>query len=244
MVATATVGFSRFDASRVRLYLAPMKRPSFCLASLTAASLLLIAVPAQAADEAFEFWVNPSVSFDLDEDTGMELETAQRFRSSADGRPDTYFARLWLYESLASNVTLGGAIERRINDGGSDETRLMQQLSTSHGILRTRLRLEERFVDGTGRMGLRLQPRLGISIPLDEEDRWSLDTNVELFFTLKSTSVAGQDGLTGVRTQIAVNYEATENLELGLTYLRQQDLRDGSPDEVGHAPVLAIAYSF
>lgn len=220
-----------------------MKLKHICTACLTAPALF-IAVPAQAADEAFEFWLNPSVSADLDDDTAVELETAQRFRSAADGRADTYFARLWLNQALSDEVTLGGAIERRINDGGSNETRLMQQLSTKHGLLRTRLRLEERFVDGTGRMGLRLQPRLGVAVPLGTGDRWSLHTNAELFFTLKSTSAGGDDGLTGLRTQVGVSYAASENLDLSLTYLRQQDFEDGGPDEVGHAPLVGIEYSF
>ena len=210
-------------------------------AGLTAAAMVA-AVPAHAADEAFEFWLNPSVSVDVDDDTGVELETAQRFRSAADGRVDTYFARLWLNQALSEDVTLGGAVERRINEGGSDETRLMQQLSTRHGLLRTRLRLEERFVDGTGRMGLRLQPRLGVAMRLD--DRWGFYTNAELFFTLKSTSAGGDDGLTGLRTQIGVSYAASDNLALSLTYLRQHDFEDAGPDEVGHAPLVGIEYSF
>lgn len=123
------------------------------------AGLALLASPATALAEdhadAFEFWVNPSVSFDLDDDTGVELETAQRFRDADDGRVDTYFARLWLNQDVSDDVTLSGAVERRINDGGADETRLIQQMTTAHGILRTRLRLEQRFVDDADRMGLR-----------------------------------------------------------------------------------------
>lgn len=216
----------------------------FRAGSLIALCALWASVPAQAADEAFEFWLNPSVSVDLDEDTGLELETAQRFRSKADGRVDTYYARLWLNQALSKQVTLGAAVERRINDGGSDETRLMQQLSTRHGILRTRLRLEERFVDDTGRMGLRLQPRLGVSVPLGETKQWTLHSNGELFFTLKSTGAGGDDGLTGLRTQVGVKYAASDNLTLGLTYLRQQDIRDSRPDRVGHVPLVEIEYSF
>lgn len=221
-----------------------MKLTHICAATLAVSSALFAAVPARAADEAFEFWLNPSVSLDLDDDTALELETAQRLRSAADGRVDTYFARLWLNQALSDNITLGGAIERRINDGGSDETRLMQQLSTKHGLLRTRLRLEERFVDGTGRMGLRLQPRLGVAVPIDREARWSFYTNAELFFTLKSTSAGGDDGLTGLRTQIGTSYAASDNLTLSLTYLRQQNFADAGSDEVGHVPLVGIEYSF
>lgn len=75
------------------------------LSLMSAAAALMAAAPAPAhantntntntSDEAFEFWLNPSLSTDLDDDTSIELETAQRFRSAEDGRVDTYFARFW-----------------------------------------------------------------------------------------------------------------------------------------------------
>ena len=51
----------------------------------------------------------------------------------ADGRDDTYFVRGWVKQRVADNLTLAGAIERRHNSDGSDETRVMQQLSGSGG---------------------------------------------------------------------------------------------------------------
>ncbi len=214
--------------------------------SLLAASGLLIALPgvSNADDEDFEFWLNPSVSTDLDEDTGIEFETAQRFRSSSEGRADTYFGRLWIKQKLRPNVTLGGALERRINDGGRDETRLMQQLSTKHSIWRTRLRLEQRFVDGADQIGLRLRPRLGVAIPIDDAERWTFVTDAELFLTLQSTSDGGDTGLTGLRTQIGVGFDATDSLSLSAVYLRQQDYEDDGPDTIGHAPLIGIEYAF
>ena len=187
-----------------------------------------IASPAHSSDEGFEVWLNPSISTDLDADTAVELETAQRLRSADDGRVDTYFFRLWLKQDLTDAFTLAGAVERRINDGGRDETRTMQQLSGRHGVLRTRLRFEQRFVDGADRRGLRLRPRVGVSFPLDEAGRWS----------------AGDDGITGLRTQIGLGYEVSDRVELSLTYLRQQDFEPGGPDKVGHAPLIGLEYSF
>ncbi len=210
-----------------------------------AATAASIAAPASATDEAFEFWLNPSVGTDLDEDTAIELETAQRFRSSSDGRVDTYFFRGWVKQKLADNVTLAGAVEQRFNDGGSDELRTMQQLSTSHGIFKTRLRLEQRFVENRGgRMGLRLRPRLGVEVPLSEDGRWTAGTDAELAWTLRSTGAGGDTGITGLRTQIGVGYELNDNLALSLTYLRQQDFEDNAPDEVGHAPLIGIEFNF
>ncbi|WP_338240393.1 DUF2490 domain-containing protein [Aurantiacibacter hainanensis] len=202
----------------------------------------LAAGPAHAGED-FELWLNPSISYDLDSDTAVKLETAQRFRSAGNDRVDTYFARAWLSQRVAQGLTLSGAVERRVNDGGNDETRLMQQLTTSHGILRTRLRLEQRFVDNRdGRMGLRLRPRAGVAIPVT--DRLSFGTDAELFWTLRGTSPGGDTGITGLRTQAGFDYAITENLEIGLTYLRQQDFEDNGPDEIGHAPLIGVEFAF
>lgn len=217
---------------------------SFHGLSVTLAVLMAgIATPAAASDEAFEFWLNPSVSTDLDGNTGLELETAQRFRSAEDGRVDTYFARLWLNQELSDNFTLSGAVEQRINDGGADERRTIQQLSARQGIWRGRVRLLQRFVHGADRMGLRLQTRGGVAVPLSGDGRWSGRADAELFLTLRSTSAGGDDGLTGVRTQIGVDYEVNDRLTVGLTYLRQQDFNDGAPDEVGHVPLIGVELS-
>lgn len=218
-----------------------MRTRSAILVALAFASL---PTTAHATDEDFELWLNPSIAFDLDDDTGVEFETAQRLRDSANGREDTYFARLWLNQQLSDNVTIAGAFERRINDGGSDETRLIQQMTTRHGILRTRLRLEQRFVDDADRMGLRVRPRVGVAVPLDDEGRLTFDADAELFVTLRSNNEGGDDGLTGMRTQIGLSYELNDRLSLSAAYLRDQDFEDGQPDTVGHAPIIGIEFSF
>ena len=215
--------------------------PSLALAL----ALMFLAPAANAADEDFEFWLNPSVEYGLDKNTAVELETAQRFRDADRARTDTYFGRLWLKQDVADNATLAGAVERRINTPGDEELRVMQQLSTSHGLLRTRLRLEQRFVENRGgRMGLRLRPRLGVNVPLDEAKRWSFGTNAELFWTLRGTSPGGDTGITGLRTVTGVDYAVSDNLAIGVAYLRQQDFEDDAPDEIGHAPLIGIELSF
>ena len=204
----------------------------------------LASAPAVVSDDAAELWLNPSVSFDVDEDTGVEIESAQRLRDADDDRVDTYFVRLWLNQQVADNVTLSGAMERRVNDGGSDETRLLQQMTTSHGYLRTRLRLEQRFVDNADQMGLRVRPRLGVAVPIDADERWTFKTDAEMFLTLQSTNNGGDTGLTGLRTQIGVSFDVSQRLTLSAAYLRQQDFDKGSPDVVGHAPIFGIEFSF
>lgn len=199
--------------------------------------------PARASDDAFELWLNPSASFSLDADTELELETAQRLRGAADGREDTYYGRLWLNQHLSQHLTLSGGAERRINNPGNDETRIMQQVSGRYGVMRSRLRLEQRFVD-EARVGLRLRPRLGVEVPLSSNSPWSIITNAELFFTLRSASAGGDTGLTGLRTQIGGSYEMSESFSLSLAYLRQQDFERSGPDQVGHAPLLGVELLF
>ena len=109
------------------------------------------AVAAQT-DEAPELWLNPSVTWSLDEAHSVRLDTAQRFRRESDGRPDTYYAQLWLDRDLSDALVLSGGVERRLNEPGADETRLMQQLSGCRGVLRAR-----RVTLEAGRM--RAEPR-------------------------------------------------------------------------------------
>lgn len=213
------------------------------LSTLLFAAMLAAPTTAAAADDNFELWFNPAIAIDLDDDTGVEIETAQRFRSAANG-PDTYFVRLWLAQKLDANFTISGAVERRVNDGDNDETRLLQQLNAKSGILRARLRLEQRFVDDADQTGWRIRPRLGVNVPLGRDGRWAMIADAEPFFTLRPTSNGGQKGLTTLRTQVGVNFAATERLELGLIYLRNQDIRDGRQDRVGHAPLLTAELAF
>ena len=204
---------------------------------------LLIPAPALASDDHFEFWLNPSVTADLDDDTSVEFETAQRFRDAGSGGVDTYFARIWINQKLDSNFTASAAAGRRINDGGSDELRFHQQVTYRSGILRGRLRMEQRLADGADRLGLRLRWRIGASVPLDSEGEWTGFADAETFLTVRSIDVGGKDGLTGIRTQIGVRHALTDSLEVGLAYLRQQDIRDGRPDRVGHAPLLSLEFA-
>ena len=201
---------------------------------------LLSPVPALASDDTFELWLNPSVTADLDEDTSVEFETAQRLRDAGSGGVDTYFARIWINQKLDSHFTVSAAAGRRINNGAADELRFHQQVTYRSGILRGRLRLEQRLVDNADQLGLRLRPRIGVSVPLDDAGNWTGFTDAEAFLTLRSTDIGGQDGLTGIRTQIGVRHDLTESIEVGLAYLRQQDIRDGRPDRVGHAPLLSV----
>lgn len=206
---------------------------------------MLLAQPATAlaADDNFQLWLSPSVTFDLDDDTSAEIETSLRFRSAEDG-PDVYFVRMWLYQDLNDHITVGGAVDRRVNNGGADETRLSQQLVAKSGVLRARVRLEQRFVDDADQTGWRIRPRLGVNVPLGADKRWTFVADAEPFFTLRPTSNGGQKGMTTFRTRVGVNYDLTEHLELGAIYLRNEDVLDGRVNRVSHIPLISLEYGF
>jgi Protein of unknown function (DUF2490) len=210
---------------------------------LALAAMLALPANASAADDHAQLWLNQSVAFDLDDDTGIEVDIGQRLRPERIG-PDSYYVRLWLVQQLNRNFSVSGGIERRINDGGADETRLLQQVNARTGVLRVRARLEQRFVDSADQTGWRLRTRLGVKVPVTADDRVALVADVEPFFTLRPTSNGGQTGLTTLRTHVGLDYEVTDNLALGFGYLRNQDVIDGGTDRVGHSPLLSLDYSF
>jgi hypothetical protein len=211
---------------------------------LPALAVCAIATPAAASEDDGELWLNPSVSTGISDRTSVELETAQRFRDAGEGRDDTYFFRLWLNHDVSDALTVSGAVERRINDGGRNETRTMQQLTGRWGIMRTRARMEQRMVDDSGRTGWRLRTRVGVETPINDSAQWKVFADAEPFWTLRATSAGGDTGLTGLRTQIGVGYEVNDNLALSVGYLRQQDIASGAPDTVGHAPIIGVEFAF
>jgi hypothetical protein len=145
---------------------------------------------------------------------------------------------------VSPHFTIEGAIERRFNDDGSDETRLLQQIVAQHGILRNRLRLEQRFIDGTPQTGWRLRSEHGVRIDLDRDHKWFLRADAEFFFTLQSNSIGGQTGFTEQRSQAGIGHRFSPHLNASLSYKRVQAIRRDRPDMVGHVPMIHFDYNF
>ncbi len=208
----------------------------------TSIAALSLATPALASDEDVEFWFNPTASKALDERTTFELETAQRFRN--DPRLDTYYVRGWVKRDDDRDNTWGVGIEQRWNGPDQREVRLLQQVSYSWGPVDLRTRTEQRFVSTDPQTGWRIRQRIGTSVPLgDSDNSWSLAADAEVIVTLRSTNPDGKTGVTGLRTFVGVEREFGR-YEVSLGYLRQQDIRDGAPDRIGHAPFIGVDIAF
>lgn len=204
--------------------------------------VLFSASRAVAQEEDGELWLNPSFAREIDGRTSIELETAQRLRS--DPRADTFFARLWVNRDDRGGRAWSVGAERRWNGPEEREVRLLQQVGYDWGPLAFRTRTEQRFVNVDPRTGWRLRQRVGTTIPLTPgENGWALTGDAEVFMTLRSTEPDGQTGLTGLRTFLGFE-RRFGRYDLSLGYLRQQDIRDGSEDRIGHAPFVGLATNF
>ena len=212
------------------------------LSLMAAGFLALAAQPAIAQDEDAELWFNPAFVKTIDDRTSVELETAQRLRE--DPRLDTYFPRLWVNREDGKGREWSVGVEQRWNGPDEQEVRLLQQVGYDWGPVEFRTRLEQRFVDVDPQTGWRLRQRVGTTIPLsDGEDGWAVTGDVELFVTLRNTEPGGQTGVTGLRTFVGFE-RSFGRYDLSVGYLRQQDIRDGVEDRVGHAPFLGLTVNF
>lgn len=215
---------------------------SFKVTLLAVGGLLAAAAPAFAQNEDGELWFNPALVTSIDDRTSVELETAQRLRQ--DPRDDTYFARLWLNREDGVGREWSVGVEQRWNGPDEQEVRLLQQVGYDWGPLEFRTRLEQRFIDVDPQTGVRLRQRVGTTIPLtDSKDGWALTGDAEVLVTLRNTEPGGQTGVTGLRTFVGFE-RSYGRYDVSLGYLRQQDIRDGAEDRVGHAPFFGLTVNF
>ncbi len=205
--------------------------------ALLAPILLCLATPVIAADEEAQLWLLETATIEIDDDTDIQIEIVQRFRSDAFGG-DQYQLRGALDRDVGSGFGIGAGVVFQ-QSGRQQELRLQQQLSYATGPLSLRTRLEERFQEDVDPTVWRLRQRVQFSEGLG--GRWTGFVNTEGFFTLNASRPGAQTGLTGVRSQIGVRRKMSDSITLALAYTRQQDVRDNAPDRIGHAPLLSIA---
>jgi hypothetical protein len=207
---------------------------------LGAALAVSLCSPALAEENYLEGWLEGTIAKDLGGGSFVEFQTQQRARGSSNPTGDNQTYRLWLGHNFG-DVEAAAAIHRS-KEGPTRETRLIQQASYKLGSsgLKGRTRLEQRFIDDAARTGWRLRQRIGYSLPLSgEKGGWKLAGNAEGFWTLRATSRTGQTGITGLRTFVGFE-RSLGNVDLGVGYTRQQNIRKGAPDRVGHAPTLSL----
>lgn len=207
---------------------------------LAAALALALPTAALAEENRLEGWFEGAVVADIGGKSFVEFQTQQRARGSSNPTGDNQTYRLWLGTKVGQTTLMGGV--HRSKEGATKETRLIQQASYPLGLgeLKGRTRLEQRFIDDADRTGWRLRQRVGLTVPLTEQDGgWAVVGNAEGFLTLRATSAGGQTGLTGLRTFLGFE-RSFGKVDVEVGYTRQQNIRRGAPDRVGHAPTLGL----
>lgn len=152
--------------------------PNRWRAMLAGAALLATAGTADATTEDFGLWLGQTALVDAGSGKLVWLEAQQRYADDA-----TRLGQLLVRPAVGYRIGKGATVWLgyafvRTNPTATisfDEHRMFQQLSlpilrTGSGIvLAGRTRVEQRFIDGDGKMAWRLRQQLSLTLPLDEK---------------------------------------------------------------------------
>lgn len=204
--------------------------------AITLFSLLLIA-PAHAATSEAQGWINESVVAKVDNNDSVTIDASQRLRPEG----NQFLQRITLDHQIVKGVQLGGGFAY-VDSDSQKEMRFHQQLTLSHGILQSRTRIEQRFIDSSSDPSWRLRERVQATLPLDKVHRWSLVGSAEFFFDLHKPKAVEDTELISSRLLIGMHYALTKKLDAQLGYTFQQTFHDDKPDDIAHIPWLTLTY--
>jgi len=199
----------------------------------------MIALPrnARAADEAVQTWITGGGVAQIDDNDRIGIDVSYRLRPGN----DQLLQRITLDHRIADGVQLGGGFAF-VTSRVQKEMRFHQQLIVDLGLLQSRTRLEQRYIDSAAQPAWRLRERIQLDIPLEKQRKWFLLTSAEFFFELHRPSAVQDSELVTTRQLIGLRHVLTPRLGIQLSYMRQHSFPDDRPDEVVHVPWLAIAW--
>ncbi|MGD9812309.1 MAG: DUF2490 domain-containing protein [Sphingobium sp.] len=199
-----------------------------------------VSAAAKAADRDTQYWFTENLSVRVDDSTTITLDFNQRARSSLAGG-DQYLDRIMVDHAVAKGVLVGVGAAYQYNDR-EKEIRTFQQFTLTRGALSSRSRLEQRMFESGPDVIWRAVQRFQIAQPIGGSKQWTLIANGDLFFQLNRAKPADKLGLNQFRNQIGLKHQFTKALSAQLTYMRQQNIRDGRPDLVATAPWVTLAW--
>ena len=221
---------------------------------ISAAALAAALHPASAqARSDFQQWAGVAVSVKASDRIRVSGESIFRFSNDRDE----------LYE-IENNVLLGYKLNDKVtawagyvhnpqyNDGDftAMERRAREQLTfdniaqLGNASLSARMRLEQRWRDGTDGTGWRMRPYVKVAVPLGGKTAPTLNLTSETFLNLNTTSFQSQDGLDRMRTAAALSFPVSKTLKLEAGYLNQHRFVRNGPDNDDHALTGTISLSF
>ena len=152
---------------------------------------------------------------------------------------------------LADAASLYGGysivIDFRPNLPNRIEHRPYQQLNLTlgkagGGTVSARTRIEERFIEGFGDMGVRVRQQVRYVHPL--AGTLSAFGTAEFFFNLNDTDWGARSGFDRWRIGGGLRHPVGRKLAFELGYLNQRTAKTGAPDVTDHIVTTALAFSF
>lgn len=132
------------------------------------------------------------------------------------------------------------ALERRARQQVvADDVAMLGVMSLS-----ARLRLEQRWRDGSRGVAWRARPYLKLAIPLGDEKAPVLNVTEELFLNLNETPFQPHAGLDRMRTAVTLSIPATDRVTFEAGLLDQRRFDGGGGNTIDHAITAQIGIAF
>ncbi|MBB4859907.1 hypothetical protein HNO88_003240 [Novosphingobium chloroacetimidivorans] len=216
-----------------------LTRPALsCLAALPA----MVSLPALAAQEDEQLWLQTNVHVPLDSGTRVTLEQIARFGDRPDGLYTTEFGALF-GQKISKSLEFGfGYRHVAFHNGNTnrDEDRFRQQVIGTFGRFSTRLRLDERFHPGGDEIGFRLRPLVRYNHPLNDKGL-VLFVSHESFIIPNTTRWGQRRGYERMRNQLGFAVPLSAKANADISYLNQYRLaRGGARAQMDHALSLQL----
>ncbi|MFL6861940.1 MAG: DUF2490 domain-containing protein [Allosphingosinicella sp.] len=225
-----------------------MRRLGTLRHGFVAAVLALVPAAAAAKDDA-QLWTGGNLAVKLGGGFQLSQEVTARF-SDRRGLYEIESNTLVGYK-LAPRLTLwAGYTHDPLYDHGHStgmEHRAREQLTLDRipagpGALSLRLRLEQRWREGSDGTGWRARPYFKYSLPLGRGGT-ALAFSHESFLNLNHTAFQGRTGEDRMRNALAISAPLAKGLTAEIGYLNQHSFVPGGPDTTDHVATVTLNLS-
>lgn len=204
--------------------------------------LLLVTTPAAAQRHDGQAWLQVNTVAPLAGRWRVTLEQIARFGDRAGGLYQTEVGGLLGYRA-AGNVELGFGYRKvgfHNRNTAANEDRLRQHVVATFGPVTTRFRVDERFSDAGGGIGVRLRPLLRYNHRL-ARDGLTLFVSHESFYLPNATRWGQRRGYERMRNIVGIGLPLGRRLAADIGYLNQYRLSRGQARaEMDHALTLQL----
>lgn len=207
--------------------------------------------PALAAQDS-QLWTTGSATVKLSDKWRLSEEMTVRFSDGRNGLYEIESNTLIGY-AVGKGVTLWAGYTHNPNYSAGDftimERRAREQVTFDNfarlggGKLNGRVRLEQRWRDGTDSTGWRVRPYVKYTLPFRKGGRTALVLSTEPFLNLNTTAFQRTEGLDRIRSLIAISTPLSKTLSAEIGYLNQHTFVRRGPDSDDHIASITLSLS-